>query len=124
MSFYGGLAKTVGNLLAKYGNATAQLVRSVPGAYDPVTGTATVVETAFTVSVLLDASGVQTLGFKFGVGSINAGDLEATVAAEGLPVTPIPGDVLKVGGDALQVVKVQTTPSIKNPVIHSLLVRR
>lgn len=125
MSFYGSLARMVGATLAKYGNADAQLIRRTPGTYDPATGmTAAGSEAVYPVRVLIDSSSFVSLGAKFGVDLVKAGDFQVTMAASAAPITPDAGDVLRVGVDELDLIGVQSSPSIVDAVVHTILARR
>ena len=125
MTFYSDLGETIGDVLEQFGNADALLVRPTPGAYNPATGiSGTTTEATYAVKVLLDSSSLLTLGAKFGTDLVKAGDFQATLAANAAPITPAPGDVLRTGGQDLKVVGVQSSPSLVDAVVHTLLVRR
>lgn len=91
MSLAATLQKTAQKALKSYG-AKGTLTHTTPGAYDPATGTTSNVQAVTPCSALLDASSLKTLGFKFGDGLVQAGDIMATVSG----VVPVPGDVLAV----------------------------
>jgi len=121
------LLDDVGGVFAGLGDlaAPATLTRTVPGAYDPVTGTngaPTVTNCA--TSAVLDSSSLKTLGFVFGDGLVQGGDIGAMIPAKGLTFDPAPGDTLTVLGWAYVVIAVQPTFAGAVPVFHKLLVRK
>lgn len=133
MSLYTRLQSTASRLITSKGNAEGLLIRRTPGAYDPALGApASPVETSYPVKAFVDASSLRTLGYRYGEALVKSGDLEATVAASGLPITPEPGDILQVTnavdkgitGVTLKVVANQSTPSLADAVIHTMLVRQ
>ena len=124
MSVLDTVAITYERLASRGMAAAATLTRTVPGAYNPTTGgngAATV--TNASVKATLDASGTKKLGFKFGEGLVQAGDIMATIPAKGLPFTPQPGDKFTLGS-AYTVAAVQPTWVGAVPVLYDLLVRK
>lgn len=80
--------------------AKAVLTHTVPGAYNPATGTTgTPTVTATNCSVTLDVVSKRIPGMKFGTNDlVQEGDLFATVPAKGLPVDPALGDTITFNG--------------------------
>jgi len=104
--------------------ASGTLTRTTPGAYDPATGSSTSGTTA-TASCLvtLDGSSLVSLGFKFGEGLVQAGDLLASVPARGLTFQPGPGDKLTIGATQYTVVQSKPTYAGHLPALWEMLVR-
>ncbi len=106
-------------------SATATLTRTTPGAYDPVSGTdsggTTVTSTALAV---LDSSSLQTLGYVFGDGLVQTGDIQATLPAKGLTFDPAPGDVFTAASMTFRVIGTKPTYAGSVPVMWNLLVRK
>ena len=104
--------------------ASATLTRTTPGAYDPATGTnATGTTTVCPCKAVLDASSSGALGFKFGTGLVQTGDVLAYVPARDLTFTPASGDKLTIAGTVYSVIANQPTYGAATPLLHSLLVR-
>jgi len=120
------LLDDVGGAFADLGDlaAPAVLSRITPGAYDPATGTnaAGTTQTCPCLAVL-DAS-QKGLGYVFGDGLVQSGDLSALIPAKGLTFDPAPGDSLAVAGSAFSVIGVVPTFSGATPVLFKMLVRR
>ena len=105
--------------------ASATLTRTVPGAYDPATGTNTAGTTTTSAPlVTLDGSSKTSLGFKFGESLVQTGDLLASFPAKGLAFDPAAGDKLTVGGVAYTVIHPKPTYAGSIPVLWEALVRR
>jgi len=77
--------------------ASAVLSRNVLGAIDPATGKS-VSSSTLTCSTLckLDSTSIKTLGYKFGDGLVQGGDIMASIPSKGLTFSPQPGDFLTV----------------------------
>lgn len=121
------LLGTVGAAFAGLGSlaASATMTRETLGEYDPATGGPTPgTTTTATVWAVLDASSLRTMGFKFGEGLVQAGDIEALIPAQGLTFNPDAGDKLTVGGVSYTVIQARPTYEGAVPVVWSLLVRR
>ena len=118
MTFYSGLAGTADRLLKKYG-APATLTRSVPGAYDPATGTtAAPTVTAYTGT-----------GAKFDYAQrdidgtlIKQGDQRVYLAVVGI-VQPQTGDRLTIAGVAFTVAASRPLQPALTAVLHDVQVR-
>lgn len=109
--------------IKRYG-AAATLARSTPGLHDAASGAPALATTTSTAtSAVLDASSLKTLGFKFGDGLVQGGDLQATIPAKGLDFNPQPGDVLTVDSSPYRVAAVRPTYSGATPVMFELLLR-
>ena len=119
MSLAATLQKTAQKALKSYG-AKGTLTHTTPGAYDPATGTTSNVQTVTPCSALLDSSSLKTLGFKFGDGMVQAGDIMATVSG----VVPVPGDVLAVAIGQFNVIDVRPQYVGSDVVMAQCLVRR
>ena len=104
--------------------ALCTLRRSTPGVYNPATGTATTSLSTCPTYAVLDASILQTLGFKFGAGLVQGGDIKALISAKGLTFTPAPGDNLQMGAVTYKVIAVAPTYVMDQAVVFDLLVRR
>ena len=82
--------------IEEYG-APAVFTHQESGPFDPVTGeSAAGAVTTIPTFALLDASSLQSLGFRFGSGLVETGDIAATVAADAFTSKPIPGDRLEI----------------------------
>lgn len=104
--------------------ASAMLTRTTPGAYDPATGTlAAGSTTTCSCKAVLDASSSGALGFKFGTGLIQTGDMLALVPAHKLTFVPASGDKLTIAGTVYSVIANQPTYGAATPLLYSLLVR-
>ena len=108
----------------KHYGAAGTLKQSVPGVFNPATGTTTPTVTTCAVSAVLDGSSQKGLGFKFGEGLVKAGDLKALIGAKGLTFTPAPGNDLTVGTITYKVIAAMPTYVMGQPVTWDLLVRR
>ena len=64
------------------------------------------------------------LGFKFGHDLIQGGEIQATIPAKGLAITPAPGDKLTVGAVTYSVVDVRPIYVMDQVATYELLVRR
>ena len=106
-----------------YGQA-ATLNRSVPGVFDPVTGTTTATVSTYPVKALIDSASLRTLGYKFGDGLVQSGDVLATFSAKGIPFDPMPGDTLTVGSIVFALVITRPVYVGSSAVIHECVVRR
>jgi hypothetical protein len=121
------LLNTVSGVFAKLGGlaASATITRTVAGAYDPVTGGPTPGSTtAISTKAVLDSTSLRTLGFRYGEGLVQTGDMEAMIPAAGLTFDPAAGDSLTVGGVAYTVIGARPTYEGATPVLWQLLVRR
>ena len=119
------VASTYAALARKGLAASATLTRTVPGAYDPATGTNTAGTTTTSAClVTLDGSSLASLGFKFGADLVRTGDLLGSFPAKGLAFDPGPGDTLTVGGVAYAVIHPKPTFAGPIPVLWEVLVRR
>ena len=121
------LLNTVSGVFAKLGGlaASATITRTVAGAYDPVTGGPTPGSTTtINTKAVLDGSGTKALGFRYGEGLVQTGDLEAMIPAAGLSFAPAAGDSLTVGVVAFTVIAARPTYEGSMPVLWQLLVRR
>jgi hypothetical protein len=84
--------RTAIKALKSYG-AAGTLSHIDTGGYDPATGTTTgAVTTVTPCSAMLDSSSLKTLGFKFGDGLVQGGDMMATLAG----IVPAAGDILTI----------------------------
>ncbi len=119
MSLASAVANAARGALKKFG-APATLARTAPGAYDPGTGAVVGVTTTYPVNALLDATHLQSLGFQFGEGLVQAGDIKATIAG----VKPQLGDVLTVGGTAYTVKAVRPSYVMATEVTWECLVTK
>lgn len=121
------LLNTVSGVFAKLGGiaASATITRTVAGAYDPVTGGPTPgSSTTLSTKAVLDSTSLRTLGFRYGEGLVQTGDMEAMIPAAGLTFDPAAGDSLTVGGVAYVVIAARPTYEGSTPVLWQLLVRR
>lgn len=117
---YSPLAELAAGLLLEFGQ-TVTLSRTVPGSYDPVTGTTTGdVEQAQTArAALLDYS-LQESGAKFADGSmIRTGDKKCLIEAHGLAWAPDETTILTdATGVAWQLERIQTVAPSGAAVLH------
>lgn len=104
--------------------AKGTLTQITNGVYNPATGTTSPVTVIANVSALMDATSLKTLGFKFGDGLIQSGDIQATIAAKGLPFVPGLGNVLAVPQGTFTVRDSRPEWIGADAVIYNLLVRR
>ena len=86
----------------------------------PGTGEVVGVTTTYPVNALLDADKSSSLGFQFGDGLVQAGDIKATIAG----VKPLLGDVLTVGGTPYTVKAVRPSYVMATEVTWECLVSR
>lgn len=105
--------------LRTYG-AAGTLTHVTPGVFDPATGTVASTTTVTAVRALLDQTSLKTLGFRFGEGMVQAGDMQATVAG----VVPLPGDVLTLALGVFVVIDVRSDFVGDQAVMSSCLVRK
>jgi len=125
MSIRDTVAATYAKLAGKGLAATAVLTRVVPGAFDTTTGTnAAGTTTTSACFAVLDSSSLKTLGFKFGEGLVQGGEILATVPAKGLSFDPAAGDTLTTAGVPFVVIDVQPTYAGDVAVMFSCLVRK
>lgn len=103
--------------------AEATLTRYTPGVYVPATGT-NATGTTTTCSCLTVMDGEAPLGFKFGYGLVQEGDLMALIPAKGLTFNPLPLDTLTVLAATFTIVSVHVVYAGSVPVLFSCLVRR
>jgi hypothetical protein len=114
--FYDNLAATATRLLNRYGRAM-QVKRTIPGTYDPVTGTETGASTIYaaTVGVFTKITTDYALAHE-----VQSGDrmliLDASVAPE---LT----DKLVVGASALTIVNIEAINPAGTPLAYRLQVR-
>ncbi len=117
MSLASAVANAAKGAIKKFG-AAAVLSRTAVGAYDPGTGTAVGVTTTYPVSAQLPSSKLKTLGFQFGDGMVQTGDISATIAG----MQPQLGDVLTVGGTAYTVKAIRPSYVMATEVTWECLV--
>jgi hypothetical protein len=112
--------------IARYG-APATLTHTTVGTYDPVAGTSATSSAIATVSAMLDVSSTKKLGFIFGDGLVQNGDMMATISGD-IAFSPNPGDVLTVLSGPLAhaygVVESRPVMVGASAVYWNLLVRR
>lgn len=106
--------------IGSYGKAMTFLAVT-QGAYSVATGTAAQSSVDTACRGVVDGS---RLGFKFGEGMVQAGDLSVLLAASSLPSTPAPGDLLTIDGHNWHVVANRPTWSGDQIALHEVLVRR
>ena len=121
------LAKIAGDAALRaikaYG-APATLTHTVPGAYDPATGTnAAGTTTNCNTSAVLDST-AKNLGYLFDASLVQGGDLMAMIPAKGLTFDPDPGCTLTFTGWAFVVLQAKPTFAGAVPVVWQLLVRK
>lgn len=114
----GGAFSDLGDLAA-----AGTLTRKTPGTYDPATGTSSVTTTTSACKAVLDATSIRSLGFKFGEGLVQAGDLMATIPSKGLAFNPAAGDTLTLTVGTFTLVSVSPTYAGSVPVMFACLVR-
>ena len=121
------LLDDVGDVYAGLGElaAPAVLSHTTRGVHNSATGTPGVntITTCNTLAVL-DATSMRGLGFKYGEGLVQGGDIDALVPGKGLTFTPQPGDLITVAGTQYTIVTVRPTYAGAVAVTHSLLVRK
>ena len=121
------LLDDVGDAFAGLGElaATATITRVTPGAYVPATGlNATGTTTTCNCVAVLDSTSLKGLGFKFGEGLVQSGDIEALVPAKGLSFDPLPGDIITAAGIQFTVVSVRPAYAGSVAVMFACLVRK
>lgn len=105
-------------LIAERGK-TVTLRRLEPASYSTATGQVTATQTDHAVIAVIEDYGAHQIQ-----GLVRQGDRKALLAADGLAVTPRPGDQLVLDGEAFTVVQVEGTFSGALPAVFTLLVRR
>lgn len=103
--------------------APVVITRTVFGTVDPVTGEAPSTVASVDTYGALDASSLKTLGFKYGDGLVQSGDLIAMLPAKGLSFEPSAGDTILLRGSLYTVKMNQPTYYGSTVVKHDCLVR-
>ena len=120
MSLASTVTKSAARAVKAYG-AKGTLTHVTPGGYDPTTGTTTgAVTTVTPCSAVLDSTSLKTLGYKFGDGLVQAGDVLALVAG----ILPVAGDILAVATGSFVVISSRPTFLGDAVVVTDCLVRR
>lgn len=122
---YTATAAKAAAMLRKAGCAMTLRV-TTPGTYDPETGMESgAVAVDHACVGILQAPQSKGFGNTWLDGTqIQAGDVQALLAASGLAVTPKAGDSLTVGADIYTVVTVQTTQPGGVALLHKLVGRK
>ena len=107
MSFDTLIRDQVANAYNMLGASWAVLSKDTNSLEDPATGLATTATQTCRTRAKLDATALKTLGFKFGDGLVQMGDIEASIPAKGLPFLPEPGDNLSAIGKQFKVICVR-----------------
>jgi hypothetical protein len=126
MSFDALIVDQVANAYVILGAGSAVLAHVEPGTYDPGSGTSTgSVTSTCTTQVKLDGTSLKTLGFKFGDGLVQGGDIDGSIPGKGLTFAPLPGDTLTANGFPYVIVSVRPsyTPG-GSAAEYSLLLRK
>lgn len=108
------------NAIGQYGKTITYRAMS-QGAYNPATGTATQASVDTPCKGILDGS---KLGYKFGEGLVQGGDVSVLLAAAALPSTPAPGDLVTIDGFDWVVIANRPTWSGDQIALHEVLVRK
>lgn len=118
MTLYNDLAATAVELLAEFGMPVT-LVRVIPGAYDPDTGTSTNTTANHDgIGVKLDYEQREIDGTQ-----IRRGDQRVYMAPD-LAVTPRTGDTLTIGVESWQVIESRPLSPSGVVVLHDIQVRK
>jgi hypothetical protein len=73
--------------------ASATITRTTLGAIDPSTGEPSTTATqSYSTRCKLDATSLKTLGFRFGDGLVQGGDIQISIPAKGVSFAPRAGD--------------------------------
>jgi hypothetical protein len=111
-------------LIGKYGKALTYK-QAAGGTYDPATQTTTGgTLTSHAVNGYLGPQSARYLGDKYGTNLIQGGELEVSLDAAGLGITPAPGDLLALEGVDRRVIVAR--PNYSGELVYQwdLLVRR
>lgn len=111
------------NAIGQYGKTITYRAMS-QGAYNPATGTATQASVDTSCKGVVDTSSSRALGFKFGEGLVQGGDVLVLLAAATLPSTPAPGDLVTIDGFDWVVIANRPTWSGDQIALHEVLVRK
>lgn len=111
------------NAIGQYGKSVVYRAMT-QGAYNTATGTAPQSSVDTPCRGVVDTQSLRTLGFKFGEGMVQNGDVLVLVAAAALPSTPAPGDRVTIDSFDWTVVANRPTWSGDQIALHELLVRR
>lgn len=111
-----------GSAIKTYG-ADGTLTHSTPGVYDPVTGGSTPTVATSACVGIIDASGLASLGFKFGSDLVRSGDYKVTVPNKGLTFAPTQGDAISIASRVGTVIAIQPVYVMDQVVTYELLVR-
>ena len=124
--FYTDMAATAAELIEEFGQ-TMTLTRRTAGAYASSTGDATVTtSTASVFGVVLPARKQnRSDDERFQPGSmVREGSHNIILAADGLAVTPLPGDTIATSSETWVVLSVTTLNPAGTALYHSMAVNR
>jgi len=117
MSLAAPLAKVASKLMAKFGGA-AILRRSVPGVYNPTTGTVSETTTDTAIRGVLEDVKLREIN-----DLIQAGDKRLIIAAADIAAVPTTADRVIISNRSLQVIEVRTIEQDNTPITYELILR-
>lgn len=119
MSLASIVKSAASRVVKTYGDA-GTLTHVVVGVYDPATGTVGNVPTATACRAVRDASSLQGLGFTFGQGIVQTGDMKVILSG----VDPAQGDTLTLSDGDWTVIAVRPSYVGADAVAYECLVRQ
>lgn len=124
MTIYDRAAASALRMLTKYGSSGTLRVVTV-GEYDPNTGSAPTTENDYPVSVAKFDFDLRMSGTTFAPGTvIIGGDKQIFMAAQGLAVTPAPGNKIIIGSETWNVEGVKELKPAATPILYEILGRK
>lgn len=124
MTIYDRAAATALRLLTKYG-VSATLRVTTTGDYDTETGSAPTTDADYAVAVAKFDFDLRLSGTTFTPGTmIQGGDKQIFIAAQGLTVTPQPGNKLIIGADTWNVEAAKELKPADISVLFEILARK
>jgi len=117
MSLANPLRKVASKLMAKFGGV-ATLRRSVPGVYNPATGTVSEATSDTAIRGVLEDVKLREVN-----DLIQAGDKRLTIAAADTAAAPTTADRVIISSRSLQVIEVRTIEQDNQPITYELILR-
>lgn len=117
MALANPLRKIAVKLMAKFGGVVT-IRRTVPGIYNPTTGTISETVTDTTIRGVLEDVNLREVN-----DLIQAGDKKLTIAAADLASPPATVDKVIINNQVHQIVRVVTIEQDNTPITHELILR-
>lgn len=117
MSLAISLQSVASKLMTKFGGEVT-IRRSIPGVYNPTTGTASEVTTDTAIRGVLQDVNLREVN-----DLIQAGDKRLLVAAVDVAAAPTTADRVLITGRSLQVIQVVTIEQDNEPITYELILR-